>query len=147
MAETKPQAGETAPYQLDQQVGYLLRLVTQRHHAIFHSLMIEGLTPTQFSALVRLAEVGECSQNQLGRLALMDVATIKGVIDRLRRKELVRVDADPSDKRRALISLTDSGAALVADLHRLGHEITDQTLDPLDAGERRQLAELLRKLT
>jgi len=30
-----------------------------------------------------LTETGPCSQNLLGRLTAMDVATIKGVIDRL----------------------------------------------------------------
>jgi hypothetical protein len=42
-----------------------------------------NLTPTQWAALAKLTETGPCSQNQLGRLAAMDVATIKGVIDRL----------------------------------------------------------------
>ena len=46
-------------YRLDDQVGYLLRLASQRHTTIFQSLSVEGLTPTQFSALVRIAEQGE----------------------------------------------------------------------------------------
>ena len=50
---------------------------------IFAAEMIEGLTPTQWAALAKLREVGDCSQNHLGRLTAMDAATIKGVIDRL----------------------------------------------------------------
>ncbi|MTI02946.1 MarR family winged helix-turn-helix transcriptional regulator, partial [Roseibium sp. RKSG952] len=73
-------------YLLDSQVGYLLRLANQRHASIFQSHTLEGLTPTQFAALVRIAELGKCSQNRLGRLAAMDVATIKGVVDRLKQK-------------------------------------------------------------
>ena len=56
------------PYLLDDQIGYLMRLATQRHTSIFQDKMSEGLTPTQFSVVVRLAEVGPSSQNQLGRL-------------------------------------------------------------------------------
>ena len=69
-------------YQLDDQVGYKLRLASQRHLEIF-SRHLPDMTPTQFSILVRLRDVGEVSQNQLGRLVAMDAATTKGVISRL----------------------------------------------------------------
>ena len=42
---------EDVPYVLDDQIGYLMRLATQRHTAIFQEAMAEGLTPTQFSVL------------------------------------------------------------------------------------------------
>ena len=90
-------------YVLDEQIGYLLRLAGQRHAAIFQSLISEGLTPTQFSTLIRISEHGQVSQNHLGRLAAMDVATIKGVVDRLKAKALVIARPDPGDKRRSNI--------------------------------------------
>ena len=133
-------------YTLDDQVGYLLRLASQRHATIFQSLTIEGLTPTQFSTLMRLSEQGKCSQNRLGRLAAMDVATIKGVADRLRQKGLILAEPDPNDKRRTLISLSTAGIALVARMQAVGHAITAETLNPLSASEQRNLVKLLRKL-
>ena len=69
------------PYVLDEQIGFILCQVVQRHVALFDRLMGGDLTPTQWAALSKLAEVGTCSQNQLGRLTAMDVVTIKGVID------------------------------------------------------------------
>lgn len=134
-------------YLLDEQVGYILRLVSQRHAAIFQAGVAEGLTPTQFSALVRLGEVGTCSQNQLGRLTAMDVATIKGVVDRLVRKGFVTLAADPKDRRRTMISLSDSGKALLNALHETGAAITSETLAPLSGVEVNTLLKLLRKLT
>ena len=68
---------------LDDQVGFLLRQAQQRHTTIFAAGMIESLTPTQWAALAKLREVGDCSQYRLGRLTAMDAATIKGVVDRL----------------------------------------------------------------
>src|SRR5206468_1789491 len=41
-------------YRLDDQVGFVLRQAQQRHTALFASLMIEGLTPTQWAALAKL---------------------------------------------------------------------------------------------
>jgi len=134
------------PYCLDDQIGYLLRLASQRHAAIFQSLTLEGLTPTQFSALIRISEQGQCSQNHLGRLAAMDVATIKGVVDRLRQKGLTVTEADPNDKRRMLISLSPQGATLVAEMRRVGHAITAETLSPLTVAEQRSMTRMLRKL-
>lgn len=140
-AENKP------PYVLDEQVGYLLRLATQRHTALFQSLIPDGITPTQFSAMIRLSQEGACSQNHLGRLAGMDVATIKGVIDRLTQKGLTRVEADPNDRRRSAISLTDDGAAMIERLTQAGHQVTDATLAPLTKVEQRNLLKILAKMT
>lgn len=135
------------PYLLDDQVGYLLRLASQRHAALFQAHIPENITPTQFSALMRLSEHKKCSQNQLGRLAGMDVATIKGVVDRLRLKGLALIEADPNDKRRSLITLTPQGVTLIQRLEKIGHEITAQTLEPLTQPEQRALLKALRKIT
>lgn len=136
----------TARYVLEDQVGYLLRLASQQHAVIFQKHAIDNLTPTQFSTILRVAEVGEVSQNHLGRLTAMDVATIKGVVDRLKAKGLAQSTSDPNDKRRSIISLTQKGAAMVQDLKAMGHAITDETLAPLDAAERQTFLRLLRKL-
>ena len=75
-------------YVLDEQIGFILRQVWQRHAMIFARDIGINLTPTQWAALAKLQETGPCSQNQLGRLTAMDVATIKGVIDRLTARGL-----------------------------------------------------------
>ena len=103
-------------YILDDQIGYLLRLANQRHSVIFQNLMTHELTPTQFATLIRVAEAGKVSQNQLGRMAAMDIATIKGVVDRLKAKGLLETSPDLQDRRRSLISLTGAGADLIDDL-------------------------------
>lgn len=139
--------GAAAGYLLDRQVGFLLRKAYQRHTAIFAQNMPQGLTPTQFSALMRLAEAGPCSQNHLGRLIAVDVATIKGVVDRLKARDLVRGRIDPTDRRRTLLDLTPRAEAMVAELHDAGGRITEATLEPLTAAERRQLLALLEKLS
>jgi len=138
---------EKTNYKLDEQVGYLLRLASQRHAVIFQNHISQGLTPTQFSTLIRVAEEGEVSQNQLGRLAAMDIATIKGVVDRLKAKDLLQTASDPDDKRRSIISLTDTGAELMQQLREDGKAITKETLAPLTASERKTLLALLKKLS
>ena len=134
------------PYVLDEQVGFILRQVWQRHSAIFSRDIGTNLTPTQWAALSKLAETGACSQNQLGRLTAMDVATIKGVIDRLTARGLTETSQDPEDGRRLLVSLTRAGQQLAEKVAPNALAITRETLAPLDAKERETLMALLNKL-
>lgn len=133
-------------YELDVQVGFLLRLASQRHSIIFQKHAPQNLTATQFSTLIRLSEAGEVSQNHLGRSAGMDAATAKGVVDRLKAKGLVKSIPDQVDKRRSIISLTEEGRALVGDLEKVGQLITEETLSPLTTSERRNLIAALQKV-
>lgn len=133
-------------YILDEQIGFILRTVSQRHAAIFARDIGANLTPTQWAALSKLAETGPCSQNQLGRLTAMDVATIKGVIDRLSARGLTETSPDPDDGRRLLVSLTRAGQQAVEKAAPNALAITRETLAPLDARERETLMTLLDKI-
>jgi len=144
----KPMAADDgdADYQLAQQVGFLLRRATQRHLAIF-SDHIPDLTPPQFAALAMLNALGAQSQNQLGRETAMDAATIKGVIDRLKKRGLVTTEPDPGDQRRIVVQLSDAGQRAFSSYVDAAKAITDETLAPLDVRERGTLLGLLEKLT
>ena len=133
-------------YVLDDQIGFMLRQVYQRHAAIFAERFGEELTPMQWAVVAKLAEVGDCSQNLLGRLTAMDVATIKGVVERLARRSLVATSPDPTDRRRIVVSLTPAGRDVydrhVADALR----ISKDTLAPLSPSERGMLVGLLLRM-
>jgi DNA-binding MarR family transcriptional regulator len=133
-------------YVLDDQIGFILRLVSQRHSTIFAREIGASLTPTQWAALSKLAEIGTRSQNELGRLTAMDVATIKGVIDRLTARGLTETGPDAEDGRRLMVSLTAAGQQLVEEVTPNALTITQQTLMALSEKEREQLSALLRKL-
>jgi DNA-binding MarR family transcriptional regulator len=142
IAKVTPDSG----YRLEQQVGYILRQASQRHAAIFAARIPEQLTTTQFSTMVRLQEVGPCSQNRLGRLTAMDAATIKGVTDRLIQRGFVEARVDPEDGRRRMLALTPAGLDVVVRAIPAGLDITAETLEPLDAAEQEQFLKLLKKL-
>ena len=137
---------KSIPYVLDEQVGFILRQVNQRHLAIFNERMIADLTAPQFAVLAKLKEAEPCSQNHLGRLTSMDAATAKGVIDRMTARGFITSRSDPGDARRRILSLTDAGQTLVAEAMPIAAAITEATLAPLGRAERRQLLALLKKL-
>ena len=133
-------------YVLEENVGFLLRQVTQRHLSLFSATMCHELTPTQFSALLKLHEQGAVSQNQLGRLTAMDAPTIKGVVDRLMRRDLVSARPDSHDARLLMLSLTEAGERVVAEAIPRARQVTEATLAPLRPGERKTLLSLLNAL-
>ena len=131
---------------LEEQIGFILRQVNQRHTTIFANRIGDELTPTQWAALVKLRDIGPCSQNFLGRLTAMDGATIKGVVDRLTKRRLTETTPDPEDSRRRLVALTAAGERLLRERVAAAAEITEMTLAPLAAADRAALLRLLKKL-
>jgi len=148
MPTSKPRIdGETEPvYRLDTQVGFLLRRATQRHLGIFAG-NIPDLTPTQFAAIAKLYELGPVSQNELGRRTAMDAATIKGVIDRLRRRGLVTTRRDQADQRRIFVELSPAGRNVFLASELAAISISGQTLVPLSPDEQTNFLQMLKKIT
>lgn len=147
-AVARDSEGDAGPvYVLERQVGHLLRRAHQRHAAIFQEMIGDAqLTPLQFAALVKLHDLGEVSQNELGRRTAMDAATMQGVIKRLLARGLIDRKPDPEDRRRVVLSLAAEGRELIAAAMPNGHAITDETLAGLDDAERRYFLSLLKRL-
>jgi MarR family transcriptional regulator, lower aerobic nicotinate degradation pathway regulator len=149
MSTTETAANENvarAGYVLDAQVGFILRQVHQRHAAIFASHAMDDLTPTQWAALAKLRETGACSQNLLGRLTAMDVATVKGVIERLTKRGYVDTAPDPTDGRRVLLTLSPAGVDAYERVVDQARAITQDTLAPLKPKQQATLLALLDRL-
>lgn len=134
-----------ARYVLEQQVGFKLRLAYQTHAEIF-GLTLPDLTPTQFAVLWKLHEQGTMSQNELGRQVAMDAATVKGVIDRLKKRDLVQTAPSTTDLRRLDVSLTPAGQARIVEAIQPALNISRMTTRRLTKREEAQLLALLDRL-
>jgi len=155
-AEPKPPEVATAPgagdeavrnYRVEEQIGYVLRCVHQRATEIFNATMgRHGVTPTQFTVLAKLSDLGSVSQNQLGRLTAMDPATTSGVVARLLSRGFVAQSPAPEDARLVLLSLTPVGKAAVAEMKVDAAEVSRRTLAPLAPEEASALLAMLAKL-
>jgi DNA-binding MarR family transcriptional regulator len=144
--ETLSGAGSDAEYLLGDQVGFFLRQANQRHVAIFTDLIGEKLTTTQWAALAKLKEMQPCSQGNLGREIAVDMATIKGVVDRLVKRGLVRTQVDAADARRLVLNLTDDGEQTISRNSRAALDVSQETLRPLTLAERMMFLDLLKKI-
>ncbi len=134
-------------FHLEDHVGFLLRRAHQRHVALFlEAVARSALTPTQFAALYKAVEVGQVTQNRLGRLTAMDPATIQGVVRRLTARGLLRRTRDPMDRRTAVLAPTEAGVALITCAVACAQRAHEAALAPLNPAEQDQLLALLRRL-
>ena len=101
-----------------------------------------GLSLRQYAALIGIRQ-GASSPGELARLWQVTPAVITGVIDRLERRELVRREPDPDDRRRLRLALTDTGLAASAHVERV---LTEELAAQLSGASPQELAELSRAL-
>lgn len=134
-------------YDYTEQVGHLLRKVYQRHVAIFQQHMGDAqITAVQFITLCALRDHGASAQNDLVRYTAVDQATIRGVVERLKARDLVSLGPDPTDKRKVIVMLTEAGQSLINSTTDNAMHITEMTYGQLNPAERVALIYLLKKM-
>src|SRR5215212_2042209 len=101
-----------------------------------------GLSLRQYAALNGIRQ-GASSPGELARLWQVTPAVITGIIDRLERRDLVRREPDPDDRRRLRLALTEAGLAASAHVERV---LTEELAAQLSRASPRELAELGRAL-
>jgi DNA-binding MarR family transcriptional regulator len=108
-----------------------------------------GLKPGWLDVLAALRRAGEpyrLTPTRLSVEALISTAGMTNRLDRLEQAGLVRRLPDPADRRGILVELTEEGRELVdsaIDAHR---GLSKRLLGGLEAREREELDQLLRKL-
>lgn len=102
----------------------------------------EGVSLRQFAAL-RGIQGGAASPGDLARLWRVTPAVITGILDRLERRDLVRREPDPVDRRRLRLALTAEGERIG---QTVDHLLTGALAEQLASCSRDELMELQRSL-
>ena len=142
----RERAPEKSPT-LEKNIGFLLRKAYQRNMVIFqeHSPHPD-LTAVQAATLIALGDHNPCSLAELGRMAAMDPATTRGVVERLRKRELISTQPSLEDKREVIIHLENEGRRLAKALGPAGAKITADTMAGFSSAEQVALEFLLKKI-
>src|SRR5689334_4532288 len=93
---------------------------------------------TTLMTLVRLRDEGPARISDLARLEGVTQPAMTGVVNRLADDGMVRREADPTDARAALVALTGTGAAWIAErraerARRLAAELERMPAEDLEA--------------
>lgn len=75
-----------------------------------------------------------------------DKAQLARLVKGLRERALLAAEADPSDGRNVLLTLTDAGRAVQRAIHAQAHALSTQAVEGLDAADQARLAELLARV-
>lgn len=134
-------------YDFSRQIGHLLRRAYQRHVAVFQETMPDSrLTGAQFSVLCVLRDYGSVSMSEICRATAIDQATVRGIIERLKVRQLIATSADAVDRRKVIVALEPAGAALLEQVTPAAHRVSELTMAQLNGAERVALVYLLRKI-
>lgn len=110
------------------------------------SLAQDGARRQHFTVLTSLSEQGPTSQAELGRRLSIDRSDLHALLGELERDGIVTRVRDELDRRRNVVMLTRAGRSVLAQLDMRIDAAQDALLEPLSAGERRELSRLLQKL-
>jgi len=125
--------------------GFLLARVDQISTSI-HGSLSAGETLGQAEFLLLLDALGAVPQITLARAAGVDKSTTAYVLDNLQAHGLIARAACPDDRRRALVSLTDEGAARIGRVRADYAELQRQLAAPLAADAMARLIAMLHAL-
>ncbi|NQW94646.1 MAG: MarR family transcriptional regulator [Polaromonas sp.] len=127
--------------------GHLIRRAQQLAVAIFmQETASHDATPVQFAILNALMDDPGEDQITLSNRVAFDPATLGSVVGRLETKGWVIRKADPGDKRRKLLWITEEGEQVALGMKRAVSKAQHRILAPLSTDERAQFSVLLAKL-
>ncbi len=127
--------------EIDQRLLSLVDLLRARIAVVAAEV---GLTPQQAILLRQLGQPR--AMCEVAAILACDRSNVTGLVNRLEERGLVERAPDPHDRRMKRLRLTPAGAATAAEVQARMFAGSPSTAD-LDAGERRALLDLLRKLT
>lgn len=137
----------TDDYKFSDQVGFLLRRAYQRHAAIFTETVPDSkLSAAQFVVLCVVRDHQSCDVGDIVHETGIDEPTIRGIVEHLKWRNLVRVAHTAGDARSMLITLTSGGRAMIEVVVPFARQITELTFGELTAQEQATLVQLLRKI-
>jgi DNA-binding MarR family transcriptional regulator len=127
--------------------GHLIRRLQQMAVSVF-AQECEGfdMTPMQYAALIALRDNPGIDATRIGALVAMDRSTMGNVLERMEGKGLIERRANPQDKRVKLLKLSRRGAKLLADCEPFVRAAQARMLEPLDAAERVQFTNMMRRM-
>lgn len=94
-------------------VTVILRASQAIHEVIRKDAATHGLNPTEFSVLELLYHRGDQPIQMIGKKVLIASSSITYVVDKLERKNYVRREGCPEDRRVTYAVLTSEGRALM----------------------------------
>jgi DNA-binding MarR family transcriptional regulator len=113
-----PTGAPRTPEPLRSAPGFLVRRLHQAYAAAWLRHVDAALTGPQFAVMTAVHAYPRVDQGSLAACVALDRSTMADVCRRLEDRSLISRDTAPADGRRKLLSLTDQGETLLAEVTR-----------------------------
>jgi MarR family transcriptional regulator, lower aerobic nicotinate degradation pathway regulator len=138
---------DQAPTRLRGKPSWLIGRVSARaHRLIGETMAAAGGHAYHFAILAALDEFGPDSQVRIGRRCGIDQSDMHAMLNELTEQRHVARTPDPGDRRRNLITLTDTGRRRLEELDTRLTRVQHDVLNALSATERDTLIALLTRI-
>jgi DNA-binding MarR family transcriptional regulator len=137
---------DLAPVEVFSRISRLARLLDLARREAFTAQSIETWEFDVLAALRRAGRPYQLSPGQLLKETMVTSGTMTNRIDRLTGRGFVERSPDPNDRRGVLVGLTAAGKNAVDGAFETLLSSERDLLGELSAAERRQLADLLKRL-
>jgi len=124
----------------------LMRAADTLTARLHRQLSQDGLSESQFGVLEVLYHLGPQHQCEIAAKLLKSGANMTVVLDNLEKRQLIRRERDPGDRRSTTVHLTAEGERLIAELFPRHAEFVTAQMAALEPGEQEHLGTLCRKL-
>lgn len=105
-----------------------------------------GMTRTQWRVMAHLGRFGAMTSRDICRLSHIEKTKVSRAVAALQARGWLRRDPAPADRRAEMLSLTDAGQAVFADLGRAAQDHDRRLRDDLGAAQVATLETTLRAL-
>ncbi|MFC3226449.1 MarR family winged helix-turn-helix transcriptional regulator [Marinibaculum pumilum] len=150
IADPEPGRSDDRPWRrgaLQQRPGFLIRRLHQIHTALFaEECGAENVTPIMYSVLSALAQTGPVDQTTLAAAVAIDKTNMADILERLRKRGMIRRRVAPRDRRVRLATLTSEGQALLDRLDARAERAHLRTVEDLAPMERTLLMNLMTRI-
>ncbi|MER6546288.1 MarR family transcriptional regulator [Streptomyces sp. NPDC001250] len=131
---------------LHDHLGYWLRRLSDEVHSRFETeLARHDVTVSQWGVMVSVFHGHDTTKAVAAHMDI-DPGAVSRLVDRLMAKGLIGREPDPASRRSVRLVLTDQGQALVPVLAELADRNDHHYFGSLDAAQRRQLEQWIRRL-
>lgn len=123
----------------EREAGALLRRVAQLHSQMQRegvNACCGGATATQCLILTELGRSGPVTLAELVRRMNLDKGWVSRAVEAMVQEGLLQKEPSPTDRRAVIISMTERGAALCADLNQTLDTQSDRVMRHIPPAER-----------
>ena len=110
------------------------------------AIQLKGLNPTEFAVLELLYHKGDQPMQQIGGKILLASGSITYVVDKKKKKGLLRRTACPNDRRVTYAQITEQGKAFIEEIFPEHARQIDKLMSSLSDEEKTSAIDLLKKL-